>query len=297
MVDEDVAAPDLREHVDDVRVGVQARLRLRRPRPVVQVGAVDRREREEVGQVERPLRAVHVVGVHAQRGHDARRASRPTSSGLDLEPHDVAEPAPVELLLDRLEQVLGRLGDVVVGVARDAERGVLGELHAREQAVEVVGDHVLEGDVARAALERQEPRQHLRHLHAREPLLARGAGRRRTRRATATGSRCTGTAGPGRPRAASAPGRSPARTSRSGAGARRRCTRPASARRCPPPPATAEIDSCRFASSSASSARTRSAISCSTSSGARPSLGAVPAEAWSTRPATRTMKNSSRLFA
>ena len=50
----------------------------------------------------------------------------------------------------------------------------------------------------------------LRHLDAGEALLAR-SGRRRARRARATSRRCTGTAGPTRPRAASAPGRCRAR--------------------------------------------------------------------------------------
>ena len=56
----------------------------------------------------------------------------------DLEPDRVAEAAPVQLELDRLEQVVGLVGDLEVGVARDAEDAALGDLHLREQPVEEV---------------------------------------------------------------------------------------------------------------------------------------------------------------
>ena len=51
----------------------------------------------------------------------------------DLDPHDVAEAASADLELDRLEQVVGLVGDLEVGVARDAEDGALADLHAREE--------------------------------------------------------------------------------------------------------------------------------------------------------------------
>ena len=62
----------------------------------------------------------------------------------DLDAHDLAEPPPAQLVLDRLQQVVGLVGDREVGVAGDAEEVVVGDLHAREERVEVVGDHVLE---------------------------------------------------------------------------------------------------------------------------------------------------------
>ena len=69
---------------------------------------------------------------------------------LDLEPHDLAEPATAKLLLDRLEHVVGLVGDVVVGVAGDPEEGVVDDLHPREQRREVRRDQVLQRDERRA---------------------------------------------------------------------------------------------------------------------------------------------------
>ena len=94
---------------------------------------------------------------------------------VDLEPHRVrAAPAAAEHALDRLEQVLRLvLLDLEVGVARQAERVVRDELHAREQPVQVRGDHGLERDEPLAVGERDEPREQRRHLHAREPAHAR----------------------------------------------------------------------------------------------------------------------------
>ena len=40
---------------------------------------------------------------------------------LDLEPHDLAEAPAAQLGLDGLQQVVGLVGDLEVGVARDAE--------------------------------------------------------------------------------------------------------------------------------------------------------------------------------
>jgi hypothetical protein len=88
---------------------------------------------------------------------------------------DLAEATAPQLVLDGREQVVRGLLDLEVGVARDAERRVLLDLHAREERVEVLGDEILERDELRAAVAHgQEARQHLRHLHAREAPLARG---------------------------------------------------------------------------------------------------------------------------
>ena len=61
-------------------------------------------------------------------------------------PHDLAEAAAAQLGLDGLEQVVGLVGDLEVGVARDAEHAAVDDLHAREQRVEVGGDDLLERD-------------------------------------------------------------------------------------------------------------------------------------------------------
>ena len=97
-------------------------------------------------------------------------------------------------------------------VARDPEEVVAQDLHPGEQLPEVAGDHRLERH-EHVVADRHEARQHLlRHLHARERLQARHRVAERTRRSTATGSRCTGTAARARRPAESAPGRSAPRT-------------------------------------------------------------------------------------
>jgi hypothetical protein len=58
-----------------------------------------------------------------------------------------AEPTAQQLLLERLDEVLGLvLLDLDVLVARHAEDVVLDDLHAGEEVLEVVGDEVLERD-------------------------------------------------------------------------------------------------------------------------------------------------------
>ena len=67
----------------------------------------------------------------------------------DLQPDRRAEPAPGQLPLQRLQQVLvAVLVDLEVGVAGDPEQVVLDHLHAGEELAQVGGDQVLE---------RQEP--------------------------------------------------------------------------------------------------------------------------------------------
>ncbi len=145
--------------------------------------------------------------------------------GADLEPHDLSEAAPAQLVLDGTQQVVGLVGHREVGVAGDAEHRVRDDLHAGEQLVEVARDHRLERD-ERVLADRHEARQHLlRHLHAGERLVARRPDRAPRRRGSKTGSRCTGTAARGRRRAGLGRGRS-------GRGTRGRRPR---ARRCRTP--------------------------------------------------------------
>ena len=85
----------------------------------------------EVGQVEQALDLIELALVDLQRV--AQLLAQPGAHRpVDLEPHDLAEAAAPELLLDRLQQVVGLVGDVVVRVARDPEERVVGHLHARE---------------------------------------------------------------------------------------------------------------------------------------------------------------------
>ena len=73
---------------------------------------------------------------------------------VDLEAHDLAEAPPAQLGLDRAQQVVGLVGDVEVGVARDAEEAVVDDLHAGEERVEVGRDELLERDERRALARR-----------------------------------------------------------------------------------------------------------------------------------------------
>ena len=88
----------------------------------------------------------------------------------DLNADHVAEPAAAQLDLDRLEQVLCVVGDLEVRVARDAEDCALGDLHAGEQRRQEMGDHGLERDERSPG--RDEPGEAFGNLHPREALLA-----------------------------------------------------------------------------------------------------------------------------
>ncbi len=175
VVDEDVALADRAEDVGRlVALAAQPRARHALPLRIAQVGPVDAGELDEVGEVEHPVDGVD-VGVVGVQVPEQLMAHGGRHRGRQLDAHDLAEAPSPQLVLDRREQVVGGLLDLEVGVARDAERGVLLDLHAREERVEVLGDEILERDELRAAVaHRQEARQHLRHLHAREAPLAGG---------------------------------------------------------------------------------------------------------------------------
>ena len=88
---------------------------------------------------------------------------------VDLEAHDLAEAPPAQLGLDRAQQVVGLVGDVEVGVARDAEEAVVDDLHPGEERVQVGRDELLERDERRALARLDEAGQHLLgHLDAGE---------------------------------------------------------------------------------------------------------------------------------
>ena len=171
MMDELVAATDLGEQVVVRDPGREARRSRSEPGRVAQVGAFDPQELRELRQVEQPADLVHVrvVDVEAQLEPLDHRARHLRG---DLQANDVAEAAPPQLELDRLEQVVGLVGDLEVRVPRDAEDRALGELHLREERREKVGDHVLERNPEPAPPDLHEARHALRHLDARESLVA-----------------------------------------------------------------------------------------------------------------------------
>ena len=91
----------------------------------------------QVVEVEQPVDLEDVLGLGLERplellAHVAAHAR------LDLDAHDLAEAPPAQLVLDRLQQVVGLVGDVEVGVARDPEDRRVEDLHPREEPVEVL---------------------------------------------------------------------------------------------------------------------------------------------------------------
>ena len=130
-------------------------------------------ELPDVDEIEQPLHrerlALADVEAVAGGATSMRDDAEPATSSRD----DLAEAAPLQLELDRLEQVVGLVGHLEVGVARDAEGRALDDLHLREEHRQEVADHALEREVDAALADGQEPRQELRHLDPRETLLAR----------------------------------------------------------------------------------------------------------------------------
>ena len=150
VVQQDVAPRDRREHVGRARgldLGEVA-VRMRDERRVLQLGTVEVGDAVQAGQVERAGQVEDLARTDVELRHEQLEHVR-VDRLLDLEPDRRAEPAALQLLLERLEQVLGVvLLDLEVLVAGDPERVVLQDLHAGEELVEVGGDDVLERDEA-----------------------------------------------------------------------------------------------------------------------------------------------------
>ena len=172
-MDEHVTFGEHREDVDAVVVRRgEASLGDRRPRLVLQVRAIQLEQGPQPVEAERADAARHRLLGHVELT-DEQLADLVGRVGLDLEADRLAEPAPTQLHLDRREQVVGLLLlEGQVGVAGDAEGDRLQDVHAGEQVVEVGGDDLLERDEALAVGHDDEPGQHRRHLHPREPPVA-----------------------------------------------------------------------------------------------------------------------------
>ena len=90
-----------------------------------------------------------------------------------LESRHLSEASLAQLELDLLEQVVGLVRHVEVGVAGDAEDGALDDVHPWEERGQEVREHLLERHEPAGVADGDEPRQPFGHFHAREPLLAR----------------------------------------------------------------------------------------------------------------------------
>ena len=129
-------------------------------------------------------RATDVGEVEEARGPDRRSADdaeplleprehRRRDRARDLEADDGAEPALAQLALDRLEQVVGVVGDLGVAVAGETERDALDHLHLGEEPREEVRDRRLERDLQATLADREEAGEPSGHLDPCEALLAR----------------------------------------------------------------------------------------------------------------------------
>ena len=126
---------------------------------VLQVVARQVGDRVQAGEVERAGQRDDLVAADAELGDQQVEHLR-VDRLLDLEPHGRAEAATQQLLLERLEEVLGVvLLDLEVLVAGDPE-GVRAEhLHAGEELLEVLADDVLERHEALVAERRRTGRR------------------------------------------------------------------------------------------------------------------------------------------
>ena len=139
----------------------------------MQLGPIDLGEVEQSAQIERTGQAVDLLRGDVELA-DQQVERQVVHVIADLETDRRAEPAPQQLGLEGLDEVLGLvLLDHDVLVAGEAERVVVEDLHAGEQVFEVVRDELLERQVAHGvavAGDVHEARQHRRHLEPRELL-------------------------------------------------------------------------------------------------------------------------------
>src|SRR5579862_42390 len=91
-------------------------------------------------------------------------------ASLDLEAHDVREPATGELRLDRLEEVICIVGDREVGIAGHAEDGSADDLFCAEERRQEVHNRVFE-EHEPSAPDRYESPEPARNVHPDEAGL------------------------------------------------------------------------------------------------------------------------------
>ena len=291
MVHEQVAVAHRRE---DVRAAVVGRAEGgpadRDPGLVAQLPvAVDPVDLPQVGHVEQ---AVDVDDLHLLDTErlDQQLAQVGVHGRAQLEPDDLSEAPPPQLVLDGLEQVVGLVGDGEVGVAGDPEGVVAKDLHPGKELAEVAGDDHLQRH-ERAAVEPEEARHHLLgHLHAREGLAAGDRvaepDSQRQRQVRDVGE------GPARPNGERREdgedllAEDPVDLLES---AEEHCSQ--STMRMPCSASAGLTLSCQMREWRALSPRTRSAVRSITSAGDSPSgpRASMPASTWSCSPAIRTM--------
>ena len=172
LVDQEVAAADLREEIARLLRVHEPRRRHAERRVELELGTLEVDQLIELREVEWAVDLVDLVGHCAESlaeplDHAARRRAR------DLDADDVAEAPASQLELDRLEQVVCFVRDLEVGISRDAKDRSLEDLHAGKEPVEEVCDRSLEREQPSTPADLEETREPLGHLDAREALLTR----------------------------------------------------------------------------------------------------------------------------
>ena len=180
MLDEHVRGV---EHAEDIdlallagRQGERGRDH-RRGKPLLEVGPVQLVEAPETAQVERSCHGVHVLGGELELAHE-QLLDLVGHRVVDLEAHHLRRtPSAAQVFLHGGAEILGLLLlECRIGIAGHAERVLADDAHAREEAVEVRRDDLLDRHEALTVGHDDEPRQQRRNLDARDPLL--GAARR-----------------------------------------------------------------------------------------------------------------------
>ncbi|CAB5034842.1 unannotated protein [freshwater metagenome] len=119
-----------------------------RCRSVTQLGVARQLDQlPEVGHVEQPRNGVDLTFLNHQR-LDQLLADCRADSSFQLQPHYLAERPLPQLGFDRLEQVVGLVGDVEIGVACNAEATVIDHFHLGEEPLKVGCNQLFEQDEA-----------------------------------------------------------------------------------------------------------------------------------------------------
>ena len=128
----------------------------------------------DVGEVEQAVDRVDELGPRRAGAPASRREHRASRSSCETSSRTTAPKRRFCSSLSTATSRSSASSEISVSPSRvTPERGLLDDLHLREEPVEEVRDHVLERDQQAALADRDEARQALGHLHAREALLAR----------------------------------------------------------------------------------------------------------------------------
>ena len=146
VVDHDVALAQRREHALRRLALAERGVRRGDDHRVLELRPVEGQQLGQRGEVEQARDLHDVVRVDLELAQ--QQVEHVLAHGVDdLQAHRRPEAAAGQLALERLQEVLvAVLLDVEVGVAGHPEHVVLGDGHALEEAVEVLGDEVLDGE-------------------------------------------------------------------------------------------------------------------------------------------------------